>query len=1123
MLSPSSGSSEDSESPATVDDGRSPTRPVPPRPPPLIAATSDNGPPHTPQASEASPVDLGRRAASHGGHQRDLGSTAEPHGKVTLPAVPDASGLSHSVDYDDRPRDRKELTSSLKTTDGVIRRENQHGRQPQGGPAPGDDTKRISVLPGQVAVVGKHPSAASGPESTSKPASAIPPHAPPPMTSQSVIQIDSATPSTAPRLILTKDQGLVPVQPLPQVGEAVRRTAAPPVQEQGGTAVELPLRVVAALPVAAKKEEMLSSNRTSQGSHDERAHGMRGRPVQHDESTSSESEDYSSSPAKRSPVNVRRPMAEARRTSEEAKRAIVHDRRASAESMRSPLKARRAMDDFIEMNVDDKGPLRHVRRPSVESVRLPVQARRATEDSLRGPVDDKDPSLHAKRISADSGRRLVSIGEPPAQQATRKAPERSAVAPSEKAVTAAGSQNSERPSSEEGPPPPPPSADAIGASTKAAASAKAGMKRSGSIAPTPAAQPSPPPKPSWWSAFANPFSLAAADAVPPAGGHEEAAAPSHAHRHSVAVAENLRALGRTNLRMKRTPVIAEELREYAAALDTGGGGWTSTPPVAPLATTGGAAPQQNVMIEDYLDYEHGPRLEHSLDIEVSIDDSSRRRRRNRRTCAGLMARCLLLLMLVMVPCTLLFFTFRLGQLLYKTTQQYNIAQTKTTETTTKEETPTAVTAVPTGSQSIAPTSTTAATTTSSTTPLFPDTEEFYDDTSDRDPSCAEPVYTAGANLTEVVDFSSRSYTNRTTTQYRKLICVLDSKHFSPRRLYVLERLPIAYCSELIYYALHVTRTVAMKRFSLDSDIFNAIVHLRDRRLHRGKKMRLHVALGGSRRDSPSLVRLLEHYEVRDAAIKDLDALKQHFDGVNIHWDRPGDACDKEFTGTFFRALIEELRRRRFVVMLTVPPVVELVRRFWLINIMRYLEYVIVLTHTLRRKGVLDCPGRRQFAAASYHAIQEHVFKETSNPLHATKIVYSISLGADVFKATLPLNHPRLLDAATPSSVFNGPTVQTYKTSYDHVCRLPKHAFDNDGECVWVLGASSASGTEVALYSGPEELTLRMRRSYADRIGDATVAVYDLFLDDFDGHCSRPGQLVAESPLVAAIAEASLPH
>ncbi|KAK8774564.1 hypothetical protein V5799_010902, partial [Amblyomma americanum] len=237
-------------------------------------------------------------------------------------------------------------------------------------------------------------------------------------------------------------------------------------------------------------------------------------------------------------------------------------------------------------------------------------------------------------------------------------------------------------------------------------------------------------------------------------------------------------------------------------------------------------------------------------------------------------------------------------------------------------------------------------------------------------------------------------------------------------MYVLERLPTSYCSELIYYALYVTTTVTMKRLTLDDDIVSAIVRLRDKRLHNNKKMRLHVTLGGSRLDSPSLVRLLEDYEVRDAAINKLHALRQHFDGVNIHWDRPGDACDKEFTVAFFRALIEELRRQRFTVMLTVPPVVELVRKFWLKNIMRNLEYVIVLTHTLRRK-----------------------------------------LGADVFKATLPLNYPRLLDAATPSSVFNGPTVQTHKTSYDHVCQLRKNAFDNDDECVWALGESGASGTE----------------------------------------------------------------
>ncbi|KAK8774457.1 hypothetical protein V5799_010990 [Amblyomma americanum] len=146
----------------------------------------------------------------------------------------------------------------------------------------------------------------------------------------------------------------------------------------------------------------------------------------------------------------------------------------------------------------------------------------------------------------------------------------------------------------------------------------------------------------------------------------------------------------------------------------------------------------------------------------------------------------------------------------------------------------------------------------------------------------------------------------------------------------------------------------------------------------------------------------------------------------------------------------------------------------------------------------------------------------------------VQLGADVFKATLPLNSPRLLDAALPSSLFNGPTVQANKTSYDHVCRLPTKAFDeDDGECVYALGANTAAGTEVswlrdlrmpfpklALFAGPAELALRMRRSYASRMGDTPVAVFDLFLGDFDGHCSLEKQ-AKESPLLAAIAETGL--
>ncbi|KAL3214363.1 hypothetical protein MRX96_034961 [Rhipicephalus microplus] len=67
------------------------------------------------------------------------------------------------------------------------------------------------------------------------------------------------------------------------------------------------------------------------------------------------------------------------------------------------------------------------------------------------------------------------------------------------------------------------------------------------------------------------------------------------------------------------------------------------------------------------------------------------------------------------------------------------------------------------------------------------------------------------------------------------------------------------------------------------------------------------------------------------------------------------------------------------IILTVPPVLGLARKFWLMSVTRYVDYVIVTTHLLRRQGVLDCSGRRQFAAASYLAIRDHVLRETANP------------------------------------------------------------------------------------------------------------------------------------------------
>ncbi|XP_065291288.1 uncharacterized protein [Dermacentor albipictus] len=351
-------------------------------------------------------------------------------------------------------------------------------------------------------------------------------------------------------------------------------------------------------------------------------------------------------------------------------------------------------------------------------------------------------------------------------------------------------------------------------------------------------------------------------------------------------------------------------------------------------------------------------------------------------------------------------------------------------------------------------------------------------------------------------------------------------YFSSRRPYIVELLPTAHCSELILYALYVKSAsnykVHFKRGYVDVDFIQALRRITNKRTHRGDPIRIHYTLGGAHEDSPNFVEMLAKHELRNGVIEDLRNASSLIDGVNIHWDRPGGACDQEFTPAYFRAFVEALYLRNMSLILTVPPVLELVRKFWLISITRYMDYVIVTTHKLRRKGVLDCSGRREFAVASYLAIRDHVLKETANPFQAAKVVYSIALGADVFRATLPLSSPRLLDAGTPSSVFDGPTVQTNKTSYDHVCRMPKSLFDGDSECAYAIRQQSTGGTELALYAGPEELAVRMRKSYASKMGDTTVAVYDLFLDDFGGNCAHAGGSAATtSPLVVAIAETGL--
>ncbi|XP_075724947.1 uncharacterized protein LOC142767347 [Rhipicephalus microplus] len=64
----------------------------------------------------------------------------------------------------------------------------------------------------------------------------------------------------------------------------------------------------------------------------------------------------------------------------------------------------------------------------------------------------------------------------------------------------------------------------------------------------------------------------------------------------------------------------------------------------------------------------------------------------------------------------------------------------------------------------------------------------------------------------------------------------------------------------------------------------------------------------------------------------------------------------------------------------------------------------------------------------------------------------------------------------------------------------------------------AYSVSVAAYAGPKQLQERMHRSYEDDMGDAAVAVYDAFLDDFAGLC--PGESRRMSPQLASIAEST---
>ncbi|XP_075723450.1 uncharacterized protein LOC119167834 isoform X2 [Rhipicephalus microplus] len=754
-------------------------------------------------------------------------------------------------------------------------------------------------------------------------------------------------------------------------------------------------------------------------------------------------------------------------------------------------------------------PAPPLRRPSV-AVKAPDMTRRR---SIAGKHTAPRRAPGTKLAGSSKPRQgIPPTGTPPREPEKRVADGAMPSLEAEKAVTAEAMA-----STSSGEPVPPASMTQL---LPSAVTMKSAMVQKSDAKKTDAALTSGS-KSTWWAALTRPFTIPALSLADVLVGpyEEDAAAPAqmpHARRHSTPALDNQRGPGRSSVKMKRAAHGSDDPDDIAAVAGDAVGGTGAPPARGPLAAghSGRPVPGPNDSV-DYLDFDYFQWLQQNFENEGSEVLTHHRRRR----CSlfGLCARCLVLVILVCAATSLLIFTFHLGQTLTRNIRKPNTTQTSGASSTSSSAVVT--------NASTAMTKTTTVATTSSTEAPLPPTEDLYDDLGDRDPTCPIATYPARVPPVPVVNRTDFPYNDSTTTQYRKLLCVVDSRYFSPKRRYALNLLPTAYCSEIIFSAVYVNigkKTTVYHKRPIDVEILKDLINLKQTRTHRGDKLRLHVTLGGERKDSPNFVETLEKYQVRDAVVEGLYKFSNLIDGVNVHWDRPGDQCDQEFTAAYFRAFLEALYLRDMSIILTVPPVLGLARKFWLMSVTRYVDYVIVTTHLLRRQGVLDCSGRRQYAAASYLAIRDHVLRETANPFQAAKVVYSIALGADVFRATLPLSFPMLLDAGTPSSVFDGPTIQPNKTSYDHVCRMPKGVFDGDSECVYAIRQTATGGAELALYAGPEELAARMRSSYYSKIGDTTVAVYDMYLDDFGGNCMSAGGATAKlSPLVAAIAETGL--
>ncbi|XP_072140246.1 uncharacterized protein [Dermacentor andersoni] len=367
-------------------------------------------------------------------------------------------------------------------------------------------------------------------------------------------------------------------------------------------------------------------------------------------------------------------------------------------------------------------------------------------------------------------------------------------------------------------------------------------------------------------------------------------------------------------------------------------------------------------------------------------------------------------------------------------------------------------------------------------------------------------------------------------QFRPVFCVFDAEFFHPKRPYTPLQIPTPLCSAVIFYSLSLSRFGAGSggvgggfRRPLDAELFENVSASRlDGRLrHRGRRCPLYATFGGRRSDSAEFVRMLRDSAWRKATVEGIvndtsSSERAKYDGVNLDWNRPGDECDVLRQPQLFHVLVESLGASRVRVMLTVPPLPRYLGAYDLEPVLDSVEHVVVATHKLRPRSSVDCSGARLYAAPRFREI-----RDAYSAAYRKKFAYSVSAGGDTFvTGSVALGAPA---HATPPPT-SGLVLRPNKTSFESVCNVkPVIVNPADKECVIAIMQIEKSLDAsilyyVAAYAGPKQLQERMHRAYDDDMGDAPVAVYDAFLDDFAGLC--PGDSPRMSPQLAAISEST---